>query len=45
MMFKKYPSLTNHYQMKDINRFMESANQVNEPLTYAVYEKIDGANL
>jgi len=40
-MFKKYPSLTNHYQEKDINRFLD---QVTEPVTYAVWEKIDGAN-
>lgn len=41
-MFKKFPSLTNHYQEKDISRFLEC---VNGDVTWSVTEKLDGANI
>jgi len=40
-MFKRFPSLTNHYQTTDIQKFLSFVDQ---PITYAVWEKLDGAN-
>jgi len=43
-MFKKYPSLTNHYQNKDINYFEMKFGDEMKKVTWTLSEKIHGAN-
>jgi len=43
-MFKKYPSLTNHYQDKDINYFEMKFGDEMRNVTWTLSEKIHGAN-
>ena len=43
-MHKKYPSLTNHYQNKDINYFINAFGDEMKEVTWGIYEKIHGAN-
>lgn len=44
-MFKKYPSLTNHYMSKEIERFKEIYEDKLEQTNWIVQEKLHGANI
>jgi len=43
-MFKKYPSLTNHYHSKDIDYFTTKYGDEMREVTWQITEKIHGAN-
>lgn len=44
-MFKKYPSITNHYHNKDINRFLQIHGDNLDDCMWNVTEKLHGANI